>query len=316
MAWIKVDQRLARHPKVKRAARTLDVPRATLIGHLVLMWWWAVDYAPDGHIAVGDLDDVTDEADWRGDPAAFAAALQSAGLLDPVDGGWVIHDWHEYGGQATAQARELAAEQGRYGMHVRWHTKRDEVKPGCPWCEGAPAPEVPTNSPPIGGNRQPNSVPITEKSRGDKSREEQKPIVAADGDDTHPANALELVQEQAAPARPPIAQVASYMRDRYPRHPSSGKPYGGGAAAVWQDKWQRLSVDEQRAAIAAVPNYAEACARPDADRPKHLATWLSQRCWEDWQDPAAPPGRNGVRSGDVRHDASMATLRRLSGGTR
>lgn len=135
MAWIEAHQELARHPKVRRLARELDVTRAAAIGHLFMVWWWAVDFAPDG---VVDAEDVADAAEWNVAEAEwFAKTLEQAGFLDPVDGGWVIHDWSDYAGK-TIDARDAARRNGEYGNHVRWHDKAP--KKDCEWCSPRIAP--------------------------------------------------------------------------------------------------------------------------------------------------------------------------------
>src|SRR5687767_5633894 len=48
MAWIESHQEIARHPKTRKLARLLGGSVPTAIGHLHLLWWWAVDYAEDG----------------------------------------------------------------------------------------------------------------------------------------------------------------------------------------------------------------------------------------------------------------------------
>jgi hypothetical protein len=45
MAWIEAHQELAHHPKIRRLARELGVPKAQAIGHLLMLWLWAVSYA-------------------------------------------------------------------------------------------------------------------------------------------------------------------------------------------------------------------------------------------------------------------------------
>jgi len=150
VAWIEAHQELARHPKVRKAARALGVPKAQLIGHLFMLWWWALDFAPDG--AIHDLDDIADamELDRDDEPGTFIDCLIDFGFID-VDadhGTYVIHDWHEYAGK-TAKARDEAKRAGEYGNHVRWH--KSEPSPSCPFCRGESPPESPPSRPPIGG---------------------------------------------------------------------------------------------------------------------------------------------------------------------
>ena len=51
MAWIESHQELANHPKTKRFKRALGISTPQAIGHLHLLWWWALDYAQDGSLA-------------------------------------------------------------------------------------------------------------------------------------------------------------------------------------------------------------------------------------------------------------------------
>lgn len=119
MAWIPSHQELRNHPKLKRAARIANVPAPTMIGHLHLLWWWALDHAPDGDLSRYDEWDIADAAMWEGDAEVFVMALKdcgpkgSAGFL--ADGR--LHDWDEYGGkygQRVEAARKAAA--------ARWHS--------------------------------------------------------------------------------------------------------------------------------------------------------------------------------------------------
>lgn len=115
MAYVPSHQELRDHPKTRKAARKAEVSLPAMIGHLHLLWWWALDHAPDGDLGKYDADDLADAALWEGDPEAFIKALRdcgpggTAGFLD--DGG-KLHDWDDYGGkygQRVASARKAAA---------------------------------------------------------------------------------------------------------------------------------------------------------------------------------------------------------------
>ncbi len=96
MAWIESHQSLVRHPKLLRLARMLDIPKAQAIGHLHLLWWWVLDYAPDGDVSAFNAGELEAAAEWAGDAGRFRAALEETGWLD-ADGR--IHDWQDYAGR-------------------------------------------------------------------------------------------------------------------------------------------------------------------------------------------------------------------------
>lgn len=99
MAWIESHQELARHPKTKRLARMVGIPIPAAIGHLHLLWWWALDFAQAGDLTNYTSDDIADAAQWEGDPGAFTDALIAAGFIDRENEQLKIHDWHDYAGK-------------------------------------------------------------------------------------------------------------------------------------------------------------------------------------------------------------------------
>lgn len=141
MAYLKSHQSLADHPKTRRAARKLGVNVPTVIGHLHLLWWWAVDYTPDGDLTHVDADDLADAARWEGDPQRLLDALvdcgpgDRAGFLERDGDRLVIHDWLQ-ADHAGALATARKALGGARGNHERWHVARGQTVPDCPWCVG------------------------------------------------------------------------------------------------------------------------------------------------------------------------------------
>lgn len=123
MAYIQSHQELARHPKTLKAAALLDVSVPAVIGHLHMLWWWALDYAPDGDVHDFDAYDLALGSGWCDAPDTFVAALENAGpgsmpgFLERDDcGRLVLHDWDEYGGKMyekrlkdAARKREMRA---------------------------------------------------------------------------------------------------------------------------------------------------------------------------------------------------------------
>lgn len=104
MAWIESHQELARHPKTKRLARLLGIGIPAAIGHLHLLWWWALDFAQDGDLSRHEIEDIEDAALWDAGPGVLVRALLVAGFLDRDENDRLsIHDWSEYGGALVAR---------------------------------------------------------------------------------------------------------------------------------------------------------------------------------------------------------------------
>ena len=110
MAWIESHQSLLTHRKTLRAAALLRIRPVLLIGHLHVLWWWALDNLPND----GDLGDLTDgeiasAALWTKSATTFLGALTAAGFIDANPDTRSLHDWYDYAGKLNnrrAQAKE------------------------------------------------------------------------------------------------------------------------------------------------------------------------------------------------------------------
>jgi hypothetical protein len=124
--WIESHQSLRNHPKVKKAARLAGVNEFEMIGRLHCLWWWALDYAPDGDLTNYSAEDIESAVDWTGPEGAFYTALIDCGfnghcgLIEKLGEQTTIHDWHEYGGRLL-QKREANKDRMREAraMHVQ-----------------------------------------------------------------------------------------------------------------------------------------------------------------------------------------------------
>jgi hypothetical protein len=112
--WVPVDTALRNHPKLIRFARRLGISRAQAIGHLVLLWTWALDYGSDGQLGNYEAEELADAAMYEGDPAAFVAALAASGFTDGEGDALVLHDWAEYGGKLGTYRRANRERQARH----------------------------------------------------------------------------------------------------------------------------------------------------------------------------------------------------------
>ena len=98
--WIESHQQLANHPKLKRLARLLGISKQAAIGYLHLLWWWALDYAPQGQIIPPfDVEDIADAVEFDGEPFEIVNALVDSGFLDRGGDVLTIHDWYDYAGK-------------------------------------------------------------------------------------------------------------------------------------------------------------------------------------------------------------------------
>lgn len=118
MVWIRIDDQIAHHPKFIAAGP-------------VASWLWVCGngycnkYLTDGFIpttAVRTLGGVTNAPKW-------ADRLADVGLWDRVDGGYRVHDFHDFNPSAAdiKAKRATRAAAGKAGAAARWpaHGKGD-----------------------------------------------------------------------------------------------------------------------------------------------------------------------------------------------
>lgn len=104
--WAKFDEKTPHHPKIMRAGT-----------RAAWMWFASICYANEhktnGFIPAGGIRWLTDERN----PADLAEKLVIAGLWEPTDGGWFVHDYAVY--QPSSEERvnlsNARAEAGRRG---------------------------------------------------------------------------------------------------------------------------------------------------------------------------------------------------------
>jgi hypothetical protein len=106
--WIESHAALREHPKRRRLSRGLGIDMHATLGLLHCLWWWAMDYAPDGDLSDFDPADVADGIEYDGDPKKLIKGLQDAGFMD----GLHLHDWRDYG-EKLHRRREANAKRMR-----------------------------------------------------------------------------------------------------------------------------------------------------------------------------------------------------------
>ena len=264
MAWIPSHQELRSHPKTRKAARRAGVSIPTMIGHLHLLWYWALDLAEDGDLSKFDDEDLADGAAWEGDPEVFVAALVecgSGGRAGFLTEDRQLHDWQEYGGKYAKRVQSA-----RKAAAARWHTETD-------------ADEQPADTERYAAALPPHSAGNAEERRGeDRTGQTPDPSVSDLRPDTPDPDGVEEQFEQ--------------FWDIYPaRH---GKKRGKGNALI---EWRKLTLDQRRRAFIGARNLAESDDLPrDAERFLRRAKG-GKGDWpfDDYQEP--PPARTRRRGG-------------------
>ncbi|TXH58316.1 MAG: hypothetical protein E6Q97_02405 [Desulfurellales bacterium] len=110
MAWAPIDQRDRDGLEMIKLRRLTGLPVATLLGHVTLLWLWALDNAPDG-VLPSDHAIIASAAQWEGDAERWSTALITSGYI------------HE-----TAEGLTLTMLPARLRKCRPWHRGADNQK--------------------------------------------------------------------------------------------------------------------------------------------------------------------------------------------
>lgn len=118
--WARIDVNFFRHPQVS-ALRP-----AECLGYLAMILY-AQEHETDGHVPQEALR-------WCDVKPSHAQAMQAAGLVEEVFGGWQIIGFlnHQRSRAEMEAARKTASARARKGASARWHkdsASMDEVMP-------------------------------------------------------------------------------------------------------------------------------------------------------------------------------------------
>lgn len=106
MAWIELHQAIWTHRKTFILAAELNIDETYAAAHMIRLWTWALDNAPDGDLSGLPPKVIAYGAGWRGDAEAFVEASIKAGWLDRDNESLVIHDWYDYAGRLIEKRRK------------------------------------------------------------------------------------------------------------------------------------------------------------------------------------------------------------------
>ena len=90
---------------------------------LVRLWAYVAQNKPSGELTDLSTDYIEIAADWQGEPGAFVQALVDLRFLDPIEGGYRIHDWEEHNGYASAAG--MRSEKARKAAKAKWQRADD-----------------------------------------------------------------------------------------------------------------------------------------------------------------------------------------------
>jgi hypothetical protein len=127
MAWIESHQALGHHPKTLRLATQLRCRVPEAVGLLHFLWWWALDYAPNGRVTTADATIVARACLWHGSPERLWDGLVRSGFLEQTDaelGTYQIHDWQDYAGRLIQKRAANVARSRRARSANGVHTER------------------------------------------------------------------------------------------------------------------------------------------------------------------------------------------------
>lgn len=140
--WIRVEDTLPAHRKVKKLARLLKTSQPAAVGHIVSLWLWCAVNASDGDLSGMDEEDIAEAAGWTKKAGAFVEAVRAAGFLDED---WHLHDWEDYAGkmiEAQQKNRKASRErQARYRERQRAKKSDGVVTEETPLGDGKVTPD-------------------------------------------------------------------------------------------------------------------------------------------------------------------------------
>ena len=124
MAWIELHQSLPQRRKLLALRDALGVRTPAAIGHMCLLWLWALDNAPDGDLPALPTKQLAEICQFNVRRAdALAAALRTSGFVD-CDGR--LHDWSDYTGRLIDQRAASRERQRRRRARRRAATEESK----------------------------------------------------------------------------------------------------------------------------------------------------------------------------------------------
>lgn len=121
--FVRVDTGYDEHPKV------MPLSDSAFRAHIEAICWSGRNHRQNGLIPAAVA-----RKKWRG---KVLAELVDAGLLDPDDDGYLVHDYLDFNRSAEeiSAYRDARGDAGALGNHKRWHVARRRSDPDCTYCQ-------------------------------------------------------------------------------------------------------------------------------------------------------------------------------------
>ncbi len=128
MAWIELHQSLPQHRKLLALRDALGLRTPAALGHMCLLWLWALDNAPDGDLSALPARQLAEICQFNVRRAGdLAAALRTSGFVD-ADGR--LHDWGDYTGRLIDQRAASRERQRRRRARLRLAAMEESKEDG------------------------------------------------------------------------------------------------------------------------------------------------------------------------------------------
>lgn len=300
--WIESHAELGDHPKLYEASDELGVETPMVLGMLHLLWYWVMQYAPDGDLTDYRSAVIARACRWNGDAQRLVDVLVSSGFLDRTEECLVVHDWMDYTGKALSRrekARERSAQwrdgasEGRigsvrtpnaYGTHTvpKLNAQRMDTERAA-YANRTSDLTVPNLTPPLSilsppqetedkPETQPNGIPPSAGESVPPSAGEEP--LALNGNDNGPQTNAKLPDEQLV-----------LFEKFWAKYPEARRRDKAQAFA----EWARIMPDAETVRWMSDGLRAD-MASDQWQTPSKIpfpATWLRKRRWEDCPKPAA-----------------------------
>lgn len=200
----------------------------------------------------------------------------------------------------------------RYLCFPGWDEHQRVDKPGKPRCPDPDDDESKPLTSEFGDSRESFASPSRESPNRNVGASERRSVGTSDQtpvDDAsassaeEPADLVLVTEGEIDPGAEPVDEQFERWWWQFPRGPA-GKPGGDASKQKSWDIFRKLTQSERDECFVGVEHYREYVERPDSVKTCMATTWLNERRWEQWQEPAACPSTNGrAPKGQFGHDA-------------